>query len=116
MNKNIVTVLTLIIVISLGAWWFYGTKETVIMDQVLPAAAATKTFAAIELGVAESEIEIVETTLIEWPDSCLGLAVENELCAQVITAGYEISLIVNGKLYIYRTNIDGTAIRPVLSQ
>jgi hypothetical protein len=55
---------------------------------------------------------IVETVLEkEWPDSCLGLAEPEEICAQVITPGYEITALVNNKKLIYRTNEVGSVIR-----
>lgn len=47
----------------------------------------------------------------EWPDACLGLAKSGEMCAQVITPGYEVTVEASGKTYIYRTNSDGTVLR-----
>ncbi|OGY91616.1 MAG: hypothetical protein A3B31_00625 [Candidatus Komeilibacteria bacterium RIFCSPLOWO2_01_FULL_53_11] len=45
----------------------------------------------------------------EWPDSCLGIDT-GELCAQVITPGYEIEVFYLDTPYTYRTNQDGTVV------
>lgn len=47
----------------------------------------------------------------EWPDSCLGLPEKDEMCAQVVTSGYEVTVQGNGKEAIYRTNDDGSVMR-----
>ena len=49
--------------------------------------------------------ESVERT--EWPDSCLGLARLDEVCAQVITPGYRIVVRINGKQLEYHTDLNG---------
>jgi hypothetical protein len=48
--------------------------------------------AAAELGVPVGEIAVQSLVAQDWPDSCLGLAGEGEVCAEVITAGYHIVL------------------------
>lgn len=75
-----------------------------------PVAAARK--AASEfLGIPEGEAIIMTAFEKEWPDSCLGLPEKDEMCAQVVTSGYEVTVQGNGKEAIYRTNDDGSVMR-----
>lgn len=57
--------------------------------------------------------EIVVMTAEQWSDSCLGAGRINELCAQMMTPGYRITLAVNGAEYRYHTNEDGSDFRLV---
>jgi hypothetical protein len=57
------------------------------------------------------EIEVVSYSEEEWPNACLGLAEEDEMCAQVITPGYQVTLEANGEEYIFRTDETGDVIR-----
>ena len=40
----------------------------------------------------------------EWPDACLGLPVQGEMCAQAVTPGYKITFDVNGGEYVFHTD------------
>ncbi len=75
------------------------------------AVAATKEFAASDLNVPLGKVIVMSAFEKEWPNSCLGLQQEDEMCAEVITPGYEITIVANGKQRIYRTNSDGSVIR-----
>jgi hypothetical protein len=50
-------------------------------------------------GIAEASVEQAE-----FPDAALGAPVEDEMSAQVITPGWRIRLIANGRTYEYRAN------------
>ena len=70
-----------------------------------PVIAACEALAELfERGLGE--IDTVSVTPQEWPDSCLGLAGPEEFCAQVITPGFEVVLVLmdTGALYTYHTN------------
>jgi hypothetical protein len=54
---------------------------------------------------------IVSAEYNDWPDGCLGLAAEDEMCITVITPGYYVLIRVDGIMRAYRTDIDGTVIR-----
>ena len=41
----------------------------------------------------------------------LGLAAPDEICAQVITPGWRVVLMVEGRQYVYRTDASGEVIR-----
>ena len=78
----------------------------------LPAAAvAARQALAAELGVEAEAIAVASSEEREWPNACLGLPAEGEMCAEVITPGYLVVLNAEGETYRARTNRDGSAVR-----
>ena len=78
----------------------------------LPApVAAARDYLAEIFERDPVEIQVVSVTSQQWPDSCLGVPEEDEVCAQVITPGYEVVLGLSENEYIFRTNGDGTIVR-----
>lgn len=75
-----------------------------------PVAIARKAAAQL-LKIPEGEAIVMTAYEKEWPNSCLGLPKKDEMCAQVVTSGYEVTVQGNGKNVIYRTNQDGSVIR-----
>lgn len=63
-----------------------------------------------QLKVATSSIFLSSVVPRDWPNSCLGIASTGTSCAQVITPGYEVTLMINGQRYVYRTNASGTLV------
>ena len=55
---------------------------------------------------------VVSVERVDWPDSCLGVARAEEVCAQVITTGYRIVVTRDGKQLEYHTDLRGS-VRPV---
>jgi hypothetical protein len=41
----------------------------------------------------------------------LGLAAPDEICAQAITPGWRVVLVVEGQQYVYRTDASGEVVR-----
>jgi hypothetical protein len=89
-----------------------------------PAVAITPTgdsAAAVEAVKADvfDSFENVDVALIEvlsieereWTDSCLGAGLPNEVCAAVITPGYEIVVRYFENTYTYHTDATGAALR-----
>ena len=76
------------------------------------AALAAQAALAASLEVPVEEVEIVAYEPREWPDACLGLAREGEMCAQVITPGWRVVLSVQGEQYVFRTDESGEVVRP----
>jgi hypothetical protein len=64
-----------------------------------------------QLGLDAGEVEIVAVEPVEWPDACLGIATADEVCAQMITPGYRVTLAANGEQYVFHTDAQGLAIR-----
>lgn len=73
--------------------------------------------AAVE-AVAENfnlrtqQITVLSSEPEEWGDGCLETGQEGIACTQAITPGYRILLEAEGKQMEYRTNEDGSLIRP----
>ena len=80
-------------------------------DVILPAVAAARADLAGRFERDPAEIQVISVTAQEWPDACLGLANEGEVCAQVITSGYLVTLGLSGNEYTFRTNVDGAVVR-----
>jgi hypothetical protein len=77
-----------------------------------PAAAQrARQQAAADLGFELGQVTIVSVEPTEWPDACLGQPEPTELCAQMITPGWRVTLDVNGTQVVYRTDETGAAIR-----
>jgi hypothetical protein len=58
------------------------------------------------------EIKLISTEAVDWPDGCLGIQMEGLMCTQAIVPGFRVILEANGREVEYRTNQDGTQIRP----
>lgn len=67
---------------------------------------------ASNLGIPDSAVKLANVTLVEWPDSCLGVAQQGVMCAQVVTPGYLFELEAGGRQYDYHTNGDASQIMP----
>jgi hypothetical protein len=64
-----------------------------------------------QFNAATEQVESFSVISVNWPDSCLGLAAGDEMCAQVITPGWQITTVIQGQRYVVRTNQDGSLIR-----
>ncbi|MCR4326297.1 MAG: hypothetical protein NUV52_01425 [Candidatus Roizmanbacteria bacterium] len=111
-------VLILIIIVSVGVLWAIWDA---LPDKTLSLPEGTNTLIigytkrdlARELGVSADNIQLVQSSQREWPDGCLGVEKEGQVCTQVITPGYQIILEADGTEYTYRTNMNGTVIIPI---
>lgn len=137
--KNIAIALILLIVVILGGYIIMNREPQVVVvdtdvespDTNNPApnsaegapegsihnlptpdgVRAAQALLAQNLKVETSKVLITSAFEKQWSDSCLGLGGPAESCLQVITPGYEVTMQVDGKTYIYRTNREGTVIR-----
>lgn len=123
-SKPIVLWVIGIIVVILGVttWWVMrDTAPTTPEEEItggnpsgimeLPAATAVRNELAARAGSIMEEIVIASADPMEWPDACLGLPAEGEMCAQVVTPGFRVIAQVFGREYVYRTNSDGSVVR-----
>lgn len=78
-----------------------------------PPLAATQAEIALSerLDLPREDILIADWEPVNWPDACLGLAQPDELCAQVISPGYRVTLEAQGQQYIAHTDQNGQQIR-----
>lgn len=68
------------------------------------AAEAAKKDLAKRLQIDSSEVDEAGITDIDFPDMCLGAAVDGEMAAQMISSGWRIDLNAEGKNYEYRAD------------
>jgi hypothetical protein len=90
------------------------TGETVRMDRSNPAESAieaARKALADKLGLDVSEIDVMLVLEEMFPNACLGLAEEDEMCAEVIVDGWIIELMAQGQTYIVHTDNDGHSLR-----
>jgi hypothetical protein len=76
-----------------------------------PALAAAIKAHAGRFSIPRESIVANDKEIAEWPDSCLGLPYEGELCVVVATPGFSIHLKHDGIACSWRTNSDGTNVR-----
>lgn len=73
--------------------------------------AVVKQLAGI-IGLKINEVTVIENKETEFNDTCLGVTMQDVMCAQVITPGNIIVLEADGMRYEYHTNKDGSKIQP----
>jgi hypothetical protein len=85
--------------------------ETAQPAQQIEAVQRAEEALAQDLNLEMETIQVIQVEDAEWPDACLGLAREDEVCAQVVTPGFKVTLQAQGKQYIYRTDETGSVVR-----
>lgn len=68
------------------------------------AVRRAKSDLAERLGVSETDIKKVSVKDKDFPDMSLGAPVEDEMSAQMISSGWQITLQADGKDYEYRAD------------
>ena len=86
--------------------------STNIPANLTPAQRAAIAALSGNLSLRADKITLVSTEAEDWPDECFGLVIEGLSCTQVITPGFRVVLEANGRQVEYRTNEDGTQLRP----
>ena len=90
------------------------TAEAAMDASVLPPVALeAQQQLARRLEVDPQSVSVLSAEAVDWPDSCLGASDAGEMCAAVITPGFNIVMDVGGKQYILHTNADGSDFRVV---
>jgi hypothetical protein len=120
MKRVLVTVILTMILISACAPQSAATEEPSDVEQqpthinvdLTPAQRLAISKLAENLDLTPDKIKLISTEAVDWPNACLGIETEGVACAEVITPGFRILLEANGKQVEYRTNQDGTVIRP----
>ena len=64
-----------------------------------------------EQNVPADRLEITTSEAADWPDACLGLAGPDEMCAQMITPGWAITVSDGQQSWQYRTDLDVLQVR-----
>jgi len=66
---------------------------------------------ASRLNLPLEQIEVTSFTPKDWPDACLGIPAAQEVCAQVITPGFQVVLVAGTAQYQVHTDVVGKNIR-----
>jgi len=78
---------------------------------VPPGVSAVKKKAARDTGVKENSVVVMMVEDLEWPDGCLGLAEEGQICTQALVPGHRVTVNAGDEERVYRVNLEGTIIR-----
>ncbi len=76
-----------------------------------PAVAAAIQALASKLAVDPASIEVAGFDTLDWPDACLGIPRPGELCAESVTPGWRVGLLVDGTEYEAHTDMLGSQVR-----
>lgn len=88
------------------------TRPEGLPDAALPPAVLNvRKMLSEQLGGTPGLMTVLEVAAIDWPDSCLGVAGPDEMCAQVITPGYRVVFSVDGNRYVLHSNVQGDVYR-----
>ena len=121
MKKILISILMLTLIITACSPGAQATEGPIIDEQptpthipvdLTPAQRAALTALSENTGLPVAEIKLVSTEAVEWPDGCLGVQEEGLACTQVIIPGFRVILEANSRQVEYRTNEEGTQIRP----
>lgn len=78
----------------------------------LPAAIEmARKAAAQRSGLKPQDVQVTTYSQIEWPDSCLGFPLPDEMCAQVITPGYTGTLQAGQEQFEFHSDSTGGRLR-----
>ncbi len=75
------------------------------------AVEAAKILLAGELNIATSQITVFSLKQMSWPDSCLGIPVQDEVCNPEVIPGFRVTLTDGAINYTYRTDLTGGNLR-----
>jgi hypothetical protein len=86
------------------------TSTSVLPVDLTPAQIVAIGTLSDSLHLPLSQIKIVSTEAVDWPDSCLSVVHANQGCIQTITPGFRILLEANQLQYEYHTDQSGRKI------
>lgn len=82
------------------------------LESAAPAASLNaQAWLAAHLGLDPAAVTPIEVKPAQWPDVCLGLAEADEVCAQLLTDGWEAVFQAGGRFYTLRTDSVGAEVR-----
>ncbi|MCL2930260.1 MAG: hypothetical protein O4861_09715 [Trichodesmium sp. St16_bin4-tuft] len=71
---------------------------------------------ASKIGIAPEKIKVIGVTQETWPNTCLGLPKNDELCGQMLVEGWRLILSHDKGKWIYRTDNLGRLMRVELKK
>ncbi len=95
-----------------GEWKVDGVSEYHKDEEAYEAAVeAVMALVMEETELERGDLELASVTEHQWPDGCLGLPEEDEMCTMAIVPGYEVVIEVGEETRTFRTDMDGSVIR-----
>lgn len=85
-----------------------NVRQVPAAEEILPAAAAARQTLMQQRHLGIEDVSVADVEEVEWPDGCLGVAVEGMVCTMAIVPGYRVMLEAGGQSYVYHTNVDGS--------
>lgn len=79
---------------------------------VIPSSVVNAVFQQVtqQSGLPDSTLKLIKAQPKIWPDSCLGLAQQDDLCTHNLVAGWQITLSSGWEQWVYRTNETGSEV------
>jgi len=74
-------------------------------------AAAVRQDLSKQTGIAVGKLKITEFSRQSWPNTCLGLVKEGEVCGQMIVEGWRVVLSDGKQTWVYRSDRTGKVLR-----
>jgi hypothetical protein len=90
---------------------FRSNQEGSLVKLIPGGALSARQVLAQQLHMDLTSVDFVRIEPAEWPDACLGVAAEDEVCLEVLTPGYMVVLDVSGERYEYHADESGGALR-----
>lgn len=111
--KKIIIVLVVVLVLGYVVFNKKGEDKSPIVENPTGGTVedSIKMSIASLLEADSSSVEIVSMEEKEWSDSCLGLGGPAEICAFMMTPGYEVKVKVEGKDRTFRTDLEASVVR-----
>jgi hypothetical protein len=81
------------------------TETTMTREPTVAEAAVTHL--AAKLGIPESEVQVIEVRIVEWPDGSLGCPEEGKLYTQAVVEGVQVVLQAHERVFDYHAGSDG---------
>ena len=64
-----------------------------------------------DYGISTDKVTLIKIEPVNWPNSCLGVEIENQMCLDVISSGYRIVFDTPQGEFVFHTNETGSNIR-----
>lgn len=90
---------------------FRANQEGSLVKLIPGAALSARQVLAQQLHVDLTAVNFASVERVEWPDACLGVPVDGEVCGAVLTPGYVVALEAMGQRYEYHTDDAGGTLR-----
>lgn len=75
-----------------------------------PAVKVARQMVAQALGLTPAQLTITSVETVQWSDTCLGVHLPGQVCAQAIIPGYRIIFTANNRRFEAHTNQDGSVV------